>query len=197
MTSPHVRLRAWFDAHRVDVLVGLGIFVVVLLAVGWSAQSLGFTRDEGYYFKAGREYWGWFAELGTRLMRGDVLGAFTQEVIDKHWSYNHEHPVLVKTAFALSYGLFKLTAGIFEHSSNAFRFPAWCFAALSAVLVYALARTLKLPRWASLLATGMWVSMPRANWHMHLACFDIPVCAAHLTDRAAPTASASVSEVMT
>jgi hypothetical protein len=166
-----------------DRWIDRGIFAALFLGVtilaGVTSDSVGFTRDEGYYFKAAEQYWGWFAALGDAIADGEPGRALEKGVVDKHLSYNFEHPVLVKNSFALSWGLLKQKAGLFERNSSAFRFPAWLFAGLSVALVFALARAM-LSRRAALLAALMWLSMPRAFWHMHLACFDIPVCAAHL-----------------
>jgi 4-amino-4-deoxy-L-arabinose transferase-like glycosyltransferase len=164
-----------FDAA---IAAALALFTVVGLAL--TEQDIGFTRDEGYYFKAAKLYFGWFQDLFAHVTRGDITGAFSQAVIDKHWSYNHEHPVLVKTLFALSWGVLKEQFGLFALSSSALRFPAWLFAGLSVALVYLFARTLKLTILSSTFAALLWITMPRVFWHAHLSCFDIPVCAAHL-----------------
>lgn len=164
--------------RRLDVAIAAALFLLTVIVVGVTADSIGYTRDEGYYFKAGEQYWGWFEELGRSFASGDFARPFDKAVIDRHLSYNYEHPVLVKNLFALSWGLLKETFGVVESNAAAFRFPAWLFAGLSVALVYAIGRSL-LSRRAALLAALMWISMPRAFWHMHLACFDIPVVAAH------------------
>jgi 4-amino-4-deoxy-L-arabinose transferase-like glycosyltransferase len=165
--------------RRKDLIVFFALILGVTTLVGLTADSVGFTRDEGYYFKAGQEYWGWFKALGEGVADGEPTRAFDRGVIDQHLDYNHEHPVLVKFTFALSYGIGHELLGVFPKASTAFRFPAWLFAGLCVALIFALSRAL-LSRRASLLAALMFLSMPRAFWHMHLACFDIPVCAAHL-----------------
>jgi 4-amino-4-deoxy-L-arabinose transferase-like glycosyltransferase len=88
----------------------------------------------------------------------------------------------MKTLFAWSYGaatglgLTSTDGAIQVH--DALRFPAWCFAGLSVALTFLLARTL-LPRRAALLAAALWFSLPHPFWHMHVACFDVGVTAAH------------------
>ncbi len=158
---------------RADVVVALSLGVATTVLVGVTAQSLGFTRDEGYYFKAAELYWGWFRELFTHPSL-----ALTAAGIDQHWSYNHEHPALLKTLFALSYGA-REVLGLPVQVHNALRFPAWCVAGFTTVLVYAFARSL-LPRRAAVIAALMWVAMPRVFWHMHLSCFDVGVAGAHV-----------------
>jgi hypothetical protein len=162
-----------------DVAIAILLFVFTVILLSQTSLSIGFTRDEGYYFKAAELYFGWFRELYHDWAKGDFLRPFTKDVIDRHWKYNHEHPVLVKSAFALSWGVLKQQWGLFDLNSSAFRFPAWLFSGLSVSLVYAFGRAL-LPRRTALIAAVMWLSIPRVFWQMHLACFDIPVCAAHL-----------------
>lgn len=163
--------------RNADAWIAVGLALLTVLVVGMSAQSLGFTRDEGYYFKAAEQYWRWYEVLGRGLVEGEPLRAFSSDVIDRNWSYNHEHPALMKTLFAWGFGFRELT-GFPAGAYNAIRFPAWCMAGLSVALVFALARTL-LSRRAAVVAAVMWAAMPHVFWHMHVACFDVPVVAAH------------------
>jgi 4-amino-4-deoxy-L-arabinose transferase-like glycosyltransferase len=153
-----------------DVAIFFALLIATTILVGATAQSLGFTRDEGYYFKAGELYWHWFAELANNPSR-----ALSNDGIQRAWSYNHEHPAIMKTLFAFGYGM-RDVLGIAAH--NALRFPAWIVSGLSVSLVFALARTL-LPRRAAIFAALLWLSLPHPFWHMHVACFDIGITAAH------------------
>lgn len=159
--------------RRVDTLIAVLLALATVVVLAATSQSLGFTRDEGYYFKAGEQYWGWYRQLLS-----SPSAAMTPDAIDKGWSYNHEHPALMKTLFAWSFGFSEAT-GFPAGKDNAFRFPAWCVAGLSVALVFAFARML-LRRRAAVLAALMWIAMPHVFWHSHVACFDVPVCAAHL-----------------
>lgn len=157
---------------RADRWLALCLFVGTVIVVGASAQSLGFTRDEGYYFKAGRLYAAWWQELVSQ-----PLSALTTRSIDEHLSYNPEHPFLMKGSFALSWALNQAAGQPFlQH--NALRFPGWIAAGLSTLFVFLLARQL-LPRGPAVLAALCWISMPHVFWHMHLACFDVGVAAGH------------------
>ncbi|MBI5495209.1 MAG: glycosyltransferase family 39 protein [Deltaproteobacteria bacterium] len=158
--------------------IALALFVGTALLVGLTSESVGFTRDEGYYFKAAEDYFGWFREWAAAWGRGDLGAPFSRAVIDRYWSYNHEHPVLMKALFGLSWGVLKEQWGLFSLHSTAFRFPAFLAAGLSVAFTYLLAREF-LRRSTSVVAALLWLSMPHAFWHMHLACFDVPVCAAH------------------
>ena len=160
-----------------DLAIARALGALVTLVVCVTAQSLGFTRDEGYYFKAAEQYWGWFAALGASLASGDAGAPFSQELIDKFWSYNHEHPAGVKTLFAWGFGFRELT-GFPQMVHNAIRFPAWLLAGVLTACTYALARCF-LPVRSSVLAAALLVSMPHVFWHMHVACFDIAITAGH------------------
>lgn len=162
------------NERRLDRLISVATVVVVAIVVGVTAQSLGFTRDEGYYFKAGTQYAAWFKELVTAPTQ-----ALTSTSIDKNLSYNPEHPFLLKGSFALSW-LVNQTIGAPFLQHNALRLPAWIVSGLAALFVYLLAREV-MPRHrrAALVATAAFVSMPHVFWHMHVACFDVGVTAAH------------------
>lgn len=161
------RALTWQD-HALGLTLGLG-FVVVLLA----SLDIGFTRDEGYYFRAAYQYLGWFKELAHNLGQGDLGTSFTQENIDKHWAFNQEHPVFIKALFSLSYWLFHETLGWLRPSS-AMRLPAIASAGLLIHLVY-LTGAEAFGRWQGVLAALLTAAMPRPFLHAHLACFDYPV----------------------
>ena len=168
-----------FTEQQIDRMIGIFLFIGTVLLLASTSDAIGFTRDEGYYFKAGEKYFGWFRVVGESFVAGQWLAPFQASVLEKHLAYNWEHPVLLKNLFALSWGILKESFGLFAHNSSAFRFPAWLLAGLSVSFLYALSRHL-LPRRAALFAALAWISMPRVFWHMHLACFDIGVCAAHI-----------------
>jgi 4-amino-4-deoxy-L-arabinose transferase-like glycosyltransferase len=157
---------------RVDRWIAVGVVVVVAALVGVTAQTLGFTRDEGYYFKAGELYANWW-----RALVSEPATALSTAGIDKHLSYNPEHPFLLKGSFAASLAL-KDALGLDIAGHQALRLPAWIVAGLSALFVWLLARGL-LPRRGAVVAVLLFVSMPHVFWHMHVACFDVGVTAAH------------------
>ena len=85
----------WRD-HAIGAVLGLTYFVWLLS----TARSLGFPRDEGMYFRAATDYVGWWHAV---LEHGQE--ALRQAAIDGAWSDNHEHPVLMKTLFGVSFWL--------------------------------------------------------------------------------------------
>ena len=164
-----VRLPAkigWRD-HVVGGALGLA-YVVWLLA---TARSLGFPRDEGFYFRAGTQYAGWFHMLFERphdaLLRANV---------DAMWGYNHEHPALMKGLFALSWMFFHEKWKLFADASTAFRLPAMCMAGMALWVTY-LFGARAYSRRAGVIAAVLFALMPRVFFNAHLACFDIPIAA--------------------
>lgn len=162
MTGP-AELR-WFD--RVAALVLGAAFVAVLLAT----TDIGFTRDEGFYFRAAFQYLGWLKILGEGVASLDLSEAFSQAAIDKHMGYNQEHPVLPKLLFAGSYWLFHETLG-WLRPSDAMRLPGILSAGLLTYLVYTFT-TEAYGRIAAVVACVALAAMPRPFFHAHMACFD-------------------------
>lgn len=152
-----------------------GLIFVGSLAVLLATTDIGFTRDEGFYFRAASLYVGWFEELWANLQAGDLAASFSRESIDQHWSYNPEHPVLMKAAFALSHLLFHDGLGVMS-SSTAWRFPAMVTASALLVGVYLFTRDLA-GRLAGIVAVAALLFQPRFFFHAHLAVFDVPITA--------------------
>ena len=162
------------SARAFDRIVAIAIAVVVVVVLAATASDVGFTRDEGYYFKAGELYAQWW-----RLLATQPLQALSATAINEHLAYNPEHPFVMKGLFALSRAI-ATGLGLDVDGSTAMRFPAWLVAGIGAAALYLLGRALALPRAGALFAVALLCSMPRVFWHAHLACFDIPVVVAHV-----------------
>lgn len=163
LEAPRGTLRAF------DHLIGFAL-AVATLAILLATPHMGFTRDEGFYFHAAKDYIGWFNELEQNLDKGDTETSFTQENIDKYWSYNAEHPVLVKTSFALSYRAFAVERDWLA-PSTAMRLPTMVFVAVLIWLMY-LFMAEAFDRVAGAFACLALMTQPRFFFHAHLACFD-------------------------
>jgi len=178
-----------------DLGIGLGL-TLVYLAVLLGSMDMGFTRDEGYYFKAGELYVGWVDELAAAFARGEPGKAFARPVIERHFAYNPEHPALPKLLFGLSWRLFGKQAppdmppgeakalyrggkqprpilGLLAEST-AFRLPGALSAALLVGLIY-LFGARRFGRRVGLAAAAAFALMPRAFSDAHLAAFDMPM----------------------
>ncbi len=164
-----MKFRGWALKH-VDALLALGLFAGYLWLLLSTANSLGFTRDEGFYFSASRAYAAWFELLATQPGQ-----ALEPAVVDRYWSVNHEHPGLIKSLFALSHRLLSGGAG-FAEVSTSFRFPAMVLSSLAVATTFVWGNRV-LGRLPGLVAALSFAFMPRVFFHAHLACFDLPVCA--------------------
>jgi hypothetical protein len=156
----------WRD-HGVGALLGCS-YVAWLLA---TARSLGFARDEGFYFRAGARYSHWFETLLSRPSE-----AVQQSFIDGIWSENHEHPALMKSLFGLSWTLFHEKWKIFDDASTAFRFPGMAMMGMALWVTY-LFGARAYSRRAGVLAAVLLGLMPRVFYNAHLCCFDVPIMA--------------------
>jgi len=159
---------------------GLGDWLIALLlstayfVLLACTDDMGFTRDESFYFRAAKEYSGWFVELVNNTRQGRAWETFSQESIDAHWSYNPEHPVLMKTLFALSYEWLHVRLDWIS-ASLAMRLPAMAFGGAMMGLIYLLAYEMIGRRSAALAAVLLMAGQPHWFFHSHLTCFDVPI----------------------
>lgn len=159
------RRQAWLTDLSVAALL-LTAYVALLLA---TAPTLGYARDEGFYFQAARSYEAWFKLLVDR-----PLEALEQATLDRHWSVNREHPPLMKSLFALSHWLLFEKWRLLPDAGTAMRFPGMVMGGLWLATTYAWgARVLgRLPAVVAAVSLG---AMPATFYHSHLDCFDVPV----------------------
>jgi 4-amino-4-deoxy-L-arabinose transferase-like glycosyltransferase len=150
----------------------LAAYFAVLLA---TSNAVGFVRDEGYYFKAAQEYNAWFVELWENTLKGAPLETFKRDTIDRCFSYNHEHPALMKELFGFSWQIFHNKLDVMRNST-AFRLPGMFMGALMLALVYLFAAQARSRR-AGLYAALAMATIPRWFFHAHLAAFDVPITA--------------------
>jgi 4-amino-4-deoxy-L-arabinose transferase-like glycosyltransferase len=157
-----------FTTKHADSLIAVALFTGYLAALLATAGSLGFMRDEGFYFAAARAYDAWF-----ELLKQDPAQALTPVVVDRYWSVNHEHPSLIKSLFALSH---RFLAGVFSETSTSFRLPGMLLSSVAVTVTFLWGKRV-LGRTAGVVAALSFAFMPRVFFHAHLACFDLPVCA--------------------
>jgi len=158
---------------RGDRTIALSLAVGVLLVLGLTESSVGFVRDEGYYFRAASDYAAWFGDVWSAVAAGEPLRAFSEQAIARRFEYNHEHPVLAKVLFGLSHLVFTEKLGILRDAAG-YRMPAWLLSGLLTSLLYLMASRLVSRRGALFAAVGFWL-VPRPFFHGHLACFDMPM----------------------
>ncbi len=179
---------------RHEPLLALLVFGATVAILQTASRTQGNTRDEGYYFDAAEQYYAWYGELGDNLVRFQPLKSFERRAIDRWFSYNHEHPALMKTLFGFSWRLLHrchCPADAGRHpiaypqrhatlallsEQQAMRLPTHLLIAAMVLLVYFFgARAWS--RRAGLLAAGLSLLAPRFFFDAELACFDGPVAA--------------------
>ncbi len=136
-----------------------------------TAPDMGYVRDEGYYFKAAEEYGRWWDVLFSKRF----TEAFSSNEIQRNFSYNTEHPALVKLTQSVTFRVFHQWTG-WASPGQSFRITGFLFAALGLLATYGLGRALFGP-WTGLLGAALLASIPRYFYDAHLACFDVPMTA--------------------
>jgi 4-amino-4-deoxy-L-arabinose transferase-like glycosyltransferase len=157
-----------------DRLIAWGLFGASFLALFATQASVGFVRDESVYFAAAESYAGWF-----RLLLRNPSVAFSDASIVGAYDLNHEHPVLMKNLFGLSFLVFSEWLGLLKPAA-AFRVPAFAIAAVIPPIVYLFDKQLYGQK-AGLFAAVSFFLVPRQFFNAQLACFDMPVAAMWLT----------------
>jgi hypothetical protein len=157
------------ELTRDDHLFGIGLgtaYVAWLLA---TARSLGFARDEGFYFHASATYAQWFNLLFEKP-------SAARAAVDQYWSANHEHPGLMKSLFALSWNYLHEKNHVFADASTAFRFPGMVMMGVAIYVTYLFGARVYSRRAGAMGAVLLGLA-PNMFYNAHLACFDVPIMA--------------------
>lgn len=157
-------------SFRVELVLAMVVAAIYVVILAETAPDIGFVRDEGYYFKAAEEYVGWF-EVASK----DPLEAVQRPTIDRFFSYNHEHPALVKLVQGGVHQLLHEEWGL-TSSAQGFRWAGFLYAALAIMATFALGRQIAGPG-AGAIAALLLTAMPRFFFDAHLATFDVPITA--------------------
>jgi 4-amino-4-deoxy-L-arabinose transferase-like glycosyltransferase len=163
-------LGAWYAPRPdgwLEVAVAGTLALIYFALLSSTLEDLGYARDEGFYFQAATRYQAWF-----ELLWRDRATALAQ--VDEHWSFNHEHPALVKSLFALSHLFVWDRWRLVAMEGTSFRLPAMLLSSLGVGLVYLWGARAR-GRMVGLTAAISLAAMPRFFFHAHLACFDGPI----------------------
>ncbi|MGW5678887.1 ArnT family glycosyltransferase [Streptomyces sp. NPDC003860] len=137
-TAPRPVIR--FRSSRPDLLTCLALLTVIVLVQGWNITGFpALSDDEGTYLSQA-----WAVQQGEGLA---------------HYTYWYDHPPLGWLQLA---GLTYLPALLVPEAMTVatMRFAMLLISAVSAVLLFVLARRLFLPRWAAALATALFGLSP-------------------------------------
>lgn len=169
-TAPVVAAAAVSPDERLDKRIAWLLFGGGFFALLFTEKPAGFVRDESVYFAAAESHARWIQLLFTHPTQ-----AFGDDAISRAFSFNNEHPALMKNLFGFSYVLFHEVLGLLRPAA-AMRLPAFAFAALILPLIFLLMRPLA-GRVAAAFAAVSFLLVPRQFFEAHLACFDVPVTA--------------------
>ncbi|MFO0587840.1 MAG: glycosyltransferase family 39 protein [Polyangiaceae bacterium] len=156
---------------KVDLAIAAALWIGCVIVLVETVGTLGYARDEGFYFHAASSYGKWFEALVA-----SPSAAMDRKAIDAAWSYNHEHPAFLKSLFALSNLVLQKRLHLFAMEGTSFRFPAMVLSGGLVALVYAWGAEAR-SRTCGLAAAAAIAAMPRVFFHAHLACFDVPIVA--------------------
>lgn len=159
------------DLEGKDHFIGLSIAAVYVAWLLGTARTLGFSRDEGFYFNASGRYASWF-----RVLFEKPSDALKRPFIDSVWSANHEHPSLMKSLFGISWMYLHEKWKLIGDASTAFRLPAMLMMGLAIYVTYLFGAQLYSRR-AGAMGAALLGLMPNVFYHAHIACFDVPIMA--------------------
>ena len=171
MSAPLLESRP--NATRKQVILGLALAAVTLLAIVATLKDPGITWDEPLYIKASRGYMGWFGLLKQGLLHGDLHEALSDEAIVSGWMPHPTlelHPPLGKILSGISWAVLRGTLG--ELAAHRFS-NALLFSLLMAMIFWMISSAYDVA--SGLLAALALVLMPRMFMHAHLANIDTTV----------------------
>ncbi|MGB0589011.1 MAG: glycosyltransferase family 39 protein [Myxococcota bacterium] len=83
-------------------LIALGLIALTCSAL-MLTNDMGFTRDESFYFRYGRQYAEWFQALEDAKTVKEAQHVMSRREVVDTWIGNFEHPPLMKSAFGAAW----------------------------------------------------------------------------------------------
>ncbi len=161
------------NATREQVILGLALAAITLLAIVMTLKDPGITWDEPLYIKASRGYMGWFGLLKQSLLHGDLRQVLSDEAIVSGWMPHPTlelHPPLGKILSGISWATLRGFLG--ELAAHRFS-NALLFSLLVAMIFWMISSAYDMA--SGLFAALALVLMPRMFMHAHLANIDTTV----------------------
>jgi 4-amino-4-deoxy-L-arabinose transferase-like glycosyltransferase len=155
------------------VIIVLAILQIIWIASTW--EGMGYTKDEGYYFSAARDNFGWYIHLVGSTLTGHPESAFQPKTIDRYWRNNNEHPPFCKTVQGFHHHLLNKWLPILNYG-NSHRAATLSWSILLIAFMVLLGSEWLSLGWA-VGAVAILFTLPRVFFHAHLNTFDIPVVA--------------------
>ena len=178
-------------AARDRIVAALICVLVSAITLGFSTRQ-GLNRDEAYYMMAGERYVQYYVDV----LDGRLKNPLSDAAIWPYWTYNIEHPPLMKVLYGVSWralhrctcaadrqwhpDVARITSG--HHTTlalmseiTAFRLPTAGSFGLLCALVYLFFAEALGSRWGAWAAALLMFAQPRAFFHAQTAGFDLPV----------------------
>jgi Dolichyl-phosphate-mannose-protein mannosyltransferase len=168
-----MQTRALTPANR-DRALALALGAATFLTLWLTESTVGFPRDESFYFHAADQAAAWYVGLWHNLWSGQILTSFSDPVLTQAFQYNAEHPMLMKSLYGLSHWLFTTELGWLRPAAG-YRLPAWIFSGVLSAILFLLGKETTGRRSTGILAVLAFWTTPRQLFHGYLACFDMPI----------------------
>ena len=152
---------------RVDWIVAIFLFLVVVLQGLHTIDAVGVSWDEPNYYDITKQYLNWAARIGD----GD---SFDPQTLEKTFGLKpkkNDHPTLTKIISATTCALFKNSLGGFR----AYRLSAPLLFGILVAIIY-ISRTRAWGRTAGIASAFFVAVIPRFFAHNHIAATDAPLC---------------------
>ncbi len=146
---------------RRDHLIGMSMGAIYVVTLMVTAGDLALSRDESFYVDASQMSAQWI-----ELLVDQPRVAITNSAVDRFWTYNHEHPGLMKTLAGAAW-LLQMKWKVFPRDSLAFRFAGMMCAGLLLWLLYIFGTQLH-NRTVGAVAVLGFALLPRVFYHSHL-----------------------------
>ncbi|MCA9694746.1 MAG: phospholipid carrier-dependent glycosyltransferase, partial [Myxococcales bacterium] len=175
------------SGRRTSALIALALALVTVALLSVGHRQVGYVRDEGIYFVAGRTHARWLAEVARAPSK-----LADRPARDRAFAINHEHPALLKLLAGAAGRLLSQETGSNDGDPSvrglapvlpegaAMRLPAQLLSGLAVALLFGAGRALGGGALAGLLAAGFYILLPRVWFHAGLHCFDAPIAAVTL-----------------
>ena len=160
--------------RRKELAFATALAIATFAVMIATERDVGFTRDESFYFLAADLYTPWYLGLWQNLWHGRLLESFTDAALRRSFSYNTEHPVLMKSLFGLSHWLF-VTKLSWLRPAAGYRAPAWLVSALISALLFLFGKRASGKDAVGIFAALAFWLCPHQFYHGRLACFDMPI----------------------
>lgn len=169
------------------IIGGLGLAILLAVAVPQLRHAYPFTYDELTYMRKTRDYDHWLAEGARRALAGQPAWAFSREAVEQAEALHDMHPGFAKLAALLPNWAVRLAL----HREGGSRLSGVMFMVLACATLYLFLIPHTGRLYALTAAAGL-VTLPRLFAEAHFGALDVPVMAmvlvaAVVTYRAAQT----------